>query len=365
MTVITGFTDQLASDMENVVEHLEGHHADTVHFIATHAAPIGRDEATDSAIAALDPSGVTFRVTDGADQAERRVDFPAAVGSLPELQAQLFAMIHEARAAAPDHPQTSIEHELATTAELRTWMTEVRHVQRLTDNLVEITLGGLGLNGMPTLGGDEFFQLIPLDPDRPDQITAGMAMSDIQAIPDDERPAGAYYTTRRRRPHAGELDVWVVLHDHDGGVSGWAAHHAVPGAAVALWGPRRGYEPPPTTTSHLLICDETGLPAALAITEALPADHPVTLIAETIDADHRPPVPARPALDLRWVERGDAAPGTAGALLAAVEGLDMDLTGVYAVGAAESREISAVRRHLRNERGLTAEQVHMTGYWRR
>jgi NADPH-dependent ferric siderophore reductase len=36
-----------------------------------------------------------------------------------------------------------------------------------------------------------------------------------------------------------------------------------------------------------------------------------------------------------------------------------------AFGAAESRQITAVRKYLRRELGLRSDQVFMTGYWRR
>jgi NADPH-dependent ferric siderophore reductase len=49
---------------------------------------------------------------------------------------------------------------------------------------------------------------------------------------------------------------------------------------------------------------------------------------------------------------------------------DLDLgdaggTEWWAFGGAESRQITAVRKHLRQEVGWPAERVSMTGYWRR
>jgi NADPH-dependent ferric siderophore reductase len=66
-----------------------------------------------------------------------------------------------------------------------------------------------------------------------------------------------------------------------------------------------------------------------------------------------------------WSYRHGEEPGTGTRLLDGVTRLAADTGGLYAFGAAESRQITAVRRHLRHERHLPAHQVQMTGYWRR
>ncbi|MEM9516825.1 MAG: SIP domain-containing protein, partial [Actinomycetota bacterium] len=60
-----------------------------------------------------------------------------------------------------------------------------------------------------------------------------------------------------------------------------------------------------------------------------------------------------------------AAPGTTGLLIEAVGRRALDVPGLYALGAAESREVTAVRKHLRHDVGMAPDQVAMTGYWRR
>ncbi|MEM7274237.1 MAG: SIP domain-containing protein [Actinomycetota bacterium] len=356
---ITGFDAEPAADIRYALEHLEGNHADSIVFIAANG-PNPVAGITDATISAVDPDGMTLGVTAAGGTTDHRLPFAEPVADMEQLRGQLMGFLAAARAAAPEAEPTSIEREIAATSSLETRVVEVTEVTDVTSTIVEVTLGGL--DGLPALGGDEFFYLMIPSATGPNVLTSGVTMTELFALPEDQRPHGAYYTSRRRRPEVDEIDLWIVRHG-EVGVSGWAGQ-ATPGDRVAIWGPRRAYEPPSGTSSHLLVVDETGLAAAAAIVDGLPADHPATVIAETGD-EAPPPFPTRPGIEYRWRSRNGAAPGTTGTLLAAVEASDVDVDGCYAFGAAESRAISAVRRHLRHDRGMGADQVHMTGYWRR
>ena len=78
-------------------------------------------------------------------------------------------------------------------------------------------------------------------------------------------------------------------------------------------------------------------------------------------------MPVHPGLEIIWVDRGGEAPGVTNRLLAAVAASITagDDAPDAAFGAAESRQVSAVRRHLRHALGMPAARVQMTGYWRR
>lgn len=80
------------------------------------------------------------------------------------------------------------------------------------------------------------------------------------------------------------------------------------------------------------------------------------------DVDHHLPMPERATV--HWLHRAEvgAGPDVYLDIMRTVVG---EVDGLFAFGAGESRQISAARRLLRRELGLAAEQVHMTGYWRR
>ncbi|MEM9749245.1 MAG: siderophore-interacting protein, partial [Actinomycetota bacterium] len=188
-----------------------------------------------------------------------------------------------------------------------------------------------------------------------------------EEMADADRPIGAYYTVVRHRPQVGEIDMWFVLHDHAGPASRWAAA-ASPGDPVALWGPRRSAEPPSDVRRYLFVTDESGLGATASMLEQIAssdAPAPVHVIAEAIDEAHVVDLPTRDGVTVEWILRRERAPGEGTAFLDAVRALDLDPVGLYAFGAAESRQITAVRKYLRHDVGLAADHVSMTGYWRR
>ncbi len=232
----------------------------------------------------------------------------------------------------------------------------VRSVRPLADRLVEVTIEGVG--ALALLGGDDF--VYALVSPHPTGIDRGYTMSRFLEHRTDDPVIGAYYTVRRSRPD-GSIDLWVVDHGHRGSVGEWMAT-ALPGDPVALWGPRRGFRVPDDARSVLLVADETGLGAVSALLDTMPAAVRVTAVLETVGVTHRPALPERPLVDVAWIDRGDDEPGVTDKLLDAVR--DLDDVPDAAFGAGESRRISAVRRHLRR-RGLAADRMLMTGYWRR
>ena len=247
-------------------------------------------------------------------------------------------------------------------ATIPTFATSVAAVGRINEGLLEVELAG-GLDDFVSLGGDQFFYMMMPRPGTA-QLPDGYAMADYMEQTDDERPIGAYYTVRRWVQERGRMTVWVVLHGHRTGAGGWFEQCSV-GDRVVIWGPRHSFSPPATAREQLLVADETGFAAVAALLDESPADRHSTVILETIDEHHTIDLSGHANARVRWVYRGDAEPGTGSGLLEAIRDLELDVDGLIAFGAAESRQISAVRSYLRHDVGLPAERVFLTGYWRR
>ena len=152
------------------------------------------------------------------------------------------------------------------------------------------------------------------------------------------------YTIRAARPDAGELDLDVLLHG-DGPGSRWGAS-ARPGDEIGFQGPRGKLELRPAP-HHLLVGDESALPAIAAIAATLPPDEASTALIEVDGADDRQDVGAR---TVRWVLR-DGAPAGGSELLAAEIG-DIEVTpGAHAYLMGETRAMIALRAVLEGSRG--------------
>jgi NADPH-dependent ferric siderophore reductase len=350
------FEPAVQAAIDATIDHLNGNHADTVLLLARHLRP----DAVDAEISTVDRLAATFVIRDQSPASHAvPLGFPAPVCEAHEVQEHLLAALTEARAAAdPSEPLTSLERELQATAALPTVHGRVVSVGRLTSNLLEVTLGGFA--DRPLQGGDEYVYVMVSH--EPGGISTDYEMDDYRNQADDDLVRGAYYTIRRSRPAIGEIDLWVVEHNHPGSVAAWMTQ-ATPGDPIALWGPRCGFRVPDDAQHLLLVADETGYAAVAAVLDALPVDRRATAVLECIDVDHRPTMPGHSGLEVIWVDRGDDAPGLRNRLLEAVTSLTVVPDAAF--GAGESRQISAVRRHIRHTLGVPAARVLMTGYWRR
>jgi NADPH-dependent ferric siderophore reductase len=162
------------------------------------------------------------------------------------------------------------------------------------------------------------------------------------------------YTIRHARPGDGELDLDVLLHG-DGPGARWGAA-ARPGDDVEFQGPRGKLELRPASW-HLLVGDESALPAIAGICEALNGREPAVAVIEVSDESDQLPV----ACDVRWVHRASEPPGGAALLGRALDGLTAP-AGAHAYLMGETRAMVALRSVV-EARGVAHDAIFVKGYW--
>lgn len=171
------------------------------------------------------------------------------------------------------------------------------------------------------------------------------------------------YTVRNVDSHAGTLDIDFVVHG-DKGVAGPWAQQAQPGDQVFLGGVGGGYRPAAHAPWHLLIGDESALPAIAAALEEIPAGAVVHAFIEIADADQRIDL-AHPN-SITWVPRKVAGhrPAPYGKLLAqAVQEFDLPEDPGHVFLHGEANMVRELRRHLR-AKGYPMTAMSISGYWR-
>ncbi|HEY9557238.1 MAG TPA: siderophore-interacting protein, partial [Acidimicrobiales bacterium] len=89
-----------------------------------------------------------------------------------------------------------------------------------------------------------------------------------------------------------------------------------------------------------------------------------TVLAEVANEAERQELPERPGVTVTWLHRDGALAGTTSLLVDAARRLPELGASTYVWGGGESRAMTAVRRHVRDERGLSRDQVALVGYWR-
>lgn len=238
---------------------------------------------------------------------------------------------------------------------------QVRSSRPLTPAFIRIELAGEELDGFNSPGFDDHAKLFFPDPDGGDLRLPTMTQAG-PVWPDGPRPIARDYTPRHHDRQAGTLTLDFVLHEA-GPATDWA-RSARPGDWLGVGGPRGSMLIPTGYDWHLLVGDETALPAIARRLEELPADAHAIVVAEVDRPGDAPPLASPARLDLHWCHRQGAAPGSSPRLLAAVRALTLPAGDGYAWVACESGQARALRQHLTGERGLDPRRVKAAAYWR-
>ncbi|WP_406361942.1 siderophore-interacting protein [Streptomyces sp. NBC_00715] len=238
----------------------------------------------------------------------------------------------------------------------------VLRVEWVTPHMARVVLGGEGLKEF-TAGQytDHYVKLIfPLEEVRyPEPFDISAIRRDF---PQDQWPKTRTYTVRQWDPDAVELSVDFVYHGESGLAGPWAAK-VKPGEEIYFIGPGGGYAPSAEADWHLFVGDESVLPAIGASLEALPSGAVAKAFIEVSGPEEEQEIRTSADADIVWLHRGERQIGDA--LQEAVSALDFPAGTVDAFVHGEAHFVKAVRRHLRVERGLTRDQLSISGYWRR
>lgn len=232
----------------------------------------------------------------------------------------------------------------------------------VSPHMVRVVLGGEGLrNFRADAFTDHYVKLhFPLPGvEYPDPTDVAAIRRDL---PRDKWPRTRTYTVRNCDAEAGELTIDFVHHGPAGVAGPWAAA-AEPGDVLVFSGPGGGYAPAVEADWHLLAGDESALPAIAASLEAMPAGARARALIEVGGPADEQPIDSAADLELTWLHRGSRAVGEA--LVEAVCALDFPVGSVQVFVHGEAHFVKAIRRHLRTERGLSPEQLSISGYWRR
>jgi NADPH-dependent ferric siderophore reductase len=233
---------------------------------------------------------------------------------------------------------------------------DVLNVLHPTPHFVRVTLGGAQLEGFISASFDDHFKLmLPPDAQSP-LILPGFGPNGPQWPADMPRPVMRDFTPRLHDVVKRELDVEIALHG-EGPASEWAAQ-AAKGQSVGVGGPRGSLLIPVDYAWHVLIGDETALPAISRRLEELPPAATVFAVLLVADPADRRVFHTNADLTERWVADSDELINAVGLLqLPAGEG--------FAWAAGEAKTIAAVRQVLSNTHGMQKDHLRTAAYWKR
>jgi len=247
--------------------------------------------------------------------------------------------------------------------ETKTRLLQVREVMPITPKMVRITVGGDALTGFVSASYDDHVKLFfpQAGQDKPVLPTPS---PNGPVYPEGAlRPAARDYTPRRYDAAANSLAIDFVLHG-EGPATGWAAR-ARPGDFLGVGGPRGSFIVPDDFDWYLFAGDESALPAIGRRLEELPTGAHALVVVEVADAGEEQTFTSRARVDVRWLHRDGAEPGTTSLLQNALAELRLPEGDGYAWVAAEAATAKALRRLLIEQRGLRKDRVRAAAYWKR
>lgn len=237
----------------------------------------------------------------------------------------------------------------------------VELVEDITPMMRRVHFGGSGVAGYvaagPHIPNIKLYFPVPGQPlDLPDRGDQGYAWGPGQ------RERVRTYTVRSLS--AGTLAVDFVRHGDDGLASGWA-ERAVPGdelGALAGGGAVVGQ-----ARWVLLMGDETALPAIGGLLERFGPEQRGLVLIEVAGPREEQDLPVPAGVELRWLHRNGAAPGTTTLLQDALAGVDFPSPELAAEQvrvwvSAESAVVRFARAHLK-ARGFARRHQLIIGYW--
>ena len=140
---------------------------------------------------------------------------------------------------------------------------------------------------------------------------------------------------------------------------------ARPGQQLGIGGPRGSFVVPKAFDWHVLIGDETALPAIARRLEELPATAQALVLIEVPAQANEIPLPTSAKATMRWLHRNGTAPGYSTLLLEAARDLALPQGEGYVWVAAESSTAKAVREIMVAQHGIDKSRIRAASYWKR
>ena len=221
----------------------------------------------------------------------------------------------------------------------------VLRLDRLAPRMLRVVLGGSEVAQFTSLGFDDHVKL-------------------LFAGEDPATPVMRDFTPRFYDAAAQEL--WVDFYLHDTGPAGtWSAQVKV-GQRLTVAGPRgSAVISLDGIDSHVLIGDETALPAIGRRLEELPAGSRALVIVESDGGAEGYPLQSRAALEIVEVVRAGQSTSPGQEIIARLRDVQFPPGQCFIWVATETQAARAIRRYLTDERGLDRHWIKAAGYWQR
>jgi NADPH-dependent ferric siderophore reductase len=253
------------------------------------------------------------------------------------------------------------EYGLITASSMLAGIFEVKRTELVTPRMRRITIGGPELEDVRNSWqpGWDLRALFP-------PLGQTFGAPGTLVVPPGVKPAVRTYTVRSFDDERLEFSMDIVIHENHGGLGSAWAQRAQEGDLLAA--ALRYPEASPRDHDadwYLLVGDETAIPVIGSIIETFPAEARATVFIEAVDEDDLQTFETDADVTVNWLYRRELPSGTTDLLVRAVEELEWPEGRAFAWVTGEVRMASALRRFVREVRGLTRADYKVQAYWRR
>ncbi|MEU4290703.1 siderophore-interacting protein [Kribbella sp. NPDC026596] len=236
----------------------------------------------------------------------------------------------------------------------------VRRTERISPHMIRVVLTSDDFvdNGFT----DHYVKLLFCKPglEYPEPLDMGVVR---ETYPAEHWPTMRTYTVRNWDEDSKELTIDFVHHGDEGVAGPWAAA-AQPGDVLWFNGPGGAYGPDEAADWHLLVGDESALPAIGAAVEQLPPGARATVLLEVEDDTEEQKLSGPGDVDVTWFHRATTDGDRGDALVSAVEALTFPPGDAQIFVHGEAGFVFRIRKNLFTDRSLPRDRVSLSGYWR-
>lgn len=234
-----------------------------------------------------------------------------------------------------------------------------------TPHMIRVVFGGDGIADFrDNNDADHYVKLLfpPKGVTYPEPFCLDSVQKDL---PRSQWPIRRTYTVRSFSAGLGELVIDFVYHGDEGIAGPWAAA-ARPGDVLRLVGPGGKYSPSPDADWHLLVGDESAIPAIGSALERMPAGAVVKVIVQVDNPDEQQKFDTHAEVDITWLYRCEAENGDPRAQLAGAV-FDWEFPagqGHFFVHGEAEVVMKRIRPYLLRDRQVHRDWLSISGYWR-
>jgi NADPH-dependent ferric siderophore reductase len=236
----------------------------------------------------------------------------------------------------------------------------VQRTERITPHMIRVVLTSEDFVDNGTT--DHYVKLLFGKPgvEYPEPLDMGVVR---ETFPAEHWPTMRTYTVRSWDEDSKELTIDFVYHGDEGVAGPWAAA-AKPGDVLWFNGPGGAYAPDEAADWHLLVGDESALPAIGAAVEQLPPGARATVLLEVEDETEQQKFGGSGEVDVTFFHRAGSDTARGDSLVAAVAALDFPAGDPHIFVHGEAGFVFRIRQNLFTDRGLPRDRVSLSGYWR-